>query len=67
MFDFLFIGNTKRFKNRLNVRSFVRIILENNRRKLMIITKISGQKNVLFSKKVGNEYFFQKNTIKKIK
>jgi len=30
MFNFLFIGYQKRLKNRLNVRSFVRIILENN-------------------------------------
>jgi UDP-N-acetyl-D-galactosamine dehydrogenase len=30
MFDFLFMGNTKRLKNRLNVRSFVRIVSENN-------------------------------------
>ena len=30
MFDFLFIGYWKRLKNRLNVRSFVRIILNNN-------------------------------------
>ena len=31
MFDFLFMGYQKRLKNRLNVRSFVRIISENNR------------------------------------
>ncbi len=30
MFDFLFIGYTKMLKNKLNVRSFVRIISENN-------------------------------------
>ena len=33
MFDFLFIGNTKRLENRLNVRSYVRIISENNIKK----------------------------------
>ena len=32
MFNFLFIGNTKSLKNRLNVRSFVRIISENNKK-----------------------------------
>jgi hypothetical protein len=32
MFDFLFIGYTKMLKNSLNVRSFVRIISENNRK-----------------------------------
>jgi hypothetical protein len=30
MFDFLIMGYQKRLKNRLNVRSFVRIISENN-------------------------------------
>jgi hypothetical protein len=31
MFNFLIIGNQKRLKNRLNVRTFVRINLENKK------------------------------------
>ena len=42
MFDFLFIGNTKRLKNRLNVRSFVRYFKEQYMKKA-IITGITGQ------------------------
>ena len=32
MFDLLFIGYQKRLENRLNVRTFVRIISENNKK-----------------------------------
>jgi hypothetical protein len=34
MFDYLFLGYRKRLKNWLNVRSFVRIISENNIEKI---------------------------------